>query len=224
MPLRKTPLVTGQIYHIFNRSIDGKPIFIHQKESQRALDALSFYRFSDVPVRLSCFLAWSDERKNQLFKELETNKNYLVKIICFSLMPNHFHFLLSQEKEGGISKFVAQFQNSFTRYLNTKHKRKGHLFEGQFKAVRVETDEQLVHLSRYIHLNPYSSFVVKHLNDLPSYSCSSLREYLGDTSGFCDKQIILSHFKDLKEYKKFVFNQADYQRELERIKHLALEE
>ena len=225
MALRKTPLVNGQIYHIFNRSIDRKPIFIHQKENQRAFNTLSFYRFSDIPVRLSYFLTWSAERKDQLLKELEKNKNYLVKVLCFCLMPNHFHFLLSQEKEGGISKFVAQFQNSYTRYLNIKYKRKGHLFEGQFKAVRVETDEQLVHLSRYIHLNPYSLFVVKQIDDLFSYSYSSLQEYLGKTSGFCDREIILSHFKNLKEeYKKFIFDQADYQREIERIKHLTLEE
>lgn len=224
MPGRKIPLVNGQVYHIFNRSIDRKPIFIHQKTSQRAIDALSFYRFADVPVRLSYFLIWPEERKTQLFRQLEKNKDYLVRIICFSLMPNHFHLLLLQEKEEGISKFVAQFQNSFTRYLNTKHKRKGHLFEGQFGAVRVETDKQLVHLSRYIHLNPYTSYVVRNINDLLSYPYSSFREYLGEVSGFCDKDMVLSQFKDEKRYKKFVFDQADYQRELERIKHLILEE
>lgn len=224
MPLRKIPLVNGQVYHIFNRSIDRKPIFVHQRESQRALDTLSFYRFLDIPVRLSYFLAWSDDKKTQLFKELEKNKNYLVKILCFTLMPNHFHLLLLQEKEEGISKFVGQFQNSFTRYLNTKHKRKGHLFEGQFKAVRVETEEQLIHLSRYIHLNSYTSYVVKDTKDLLSYAFSSLMEYLDKTSGFCDKEIILSQFKGPKEYRKFVLDQADYQRGLERIKHLIIEE
>lgn len=218
------PLVNEQVYHIFNRSIDRKPIFTQQKTNQRAMETLSFYRFANVPVRLSYFLLWSNERKTQLLRELEKSKDCLVKILCFALMPNHFHLLLLQEKEKGISKFVSQFQNSFTRYFNTKHRRKGHLFEGQFAAVRVESDEQLVHLSRYIHLNPYTSYVVKNLKDLLSYPHSSLLDYLGEPSGFCDKDMVLSQFKDRESYKKFVFDQADYQRELERIKHLTLGE
>lgn len=223
MPLRKTPLINGQIYHIFNRSLDRKSIFTHKKDAGRALEALSFYRFENIPIRLSFFLDWSDERKRQLLNELKEKNKVLVKIICFCLMPNHFHLLLKQEKDEGISKFLSQFQNSFTRYLNTKHRRKGHLFEGQFKGVRIETDEQLVHLSRYIHLNPYSSFVVKNLKDLLSYPWSSLLDYLDEASDFCEKDIILSNFKNSQEYKKFLFDQTDYQRKLEKIKHLILE-
>ena len=82
----------------------------------------------------------------------------VVDLICFCLMPNHFHLLLRQIEEDGIVKFVRNFQIGYSRYLNEKEKRSGALFEGQFKAVRVENDEQLIHVSRYIHLNPYSSY------------------------------------------------------------------
>ena len=135
-------------------------------------------------------------------------------------MPNHFHFLLKQTAEEGIAKFMSNFQNSYTRYFNTRHNRVGPLFQGPFRAVRVETDEQLLHLSRYIHLNPYSSFVVKNIKDLEEYQWSSFKEYLGKEKGFCQKEIVMSFFKNPQDYRKFVFDQADYQRELQKIKHL----
>lgn len=136
-------------------------------------------------------------------------------------MPNHFHFLLTQSTEEGISKFMGLIQNSYTKYFNLRKKRVGSLFQGQFKAKRVETNEQLLHLSRYIHLNPYSSFVVKTLEDLKEYPWSSLPNYLGiNQNGFLKKSLVLDSFMDEKDYQRFVFNQADYQRELEKIKHL----
>lgn len=148
----------------------------------------------------------------------------LIEFVCFCFMSNHFHFLLKQSKDNGISKFMGQFENSYTRYFNTKYNKNGPILQGRFKAVMVEDDYQLLHLSRYIHLNPYSSFVVKNLADLESYPWSSLPEYLGKTEReICNKEIILSNFKTIEDYQQFVFDQADYQRNLEKIKHLLLE-
>lgn len=223
MPSRKTPLITNQIYHIFNKSIDRKPIFVHKKPTRRAYDTLHFYRFKNIPIRLSYFLYRSKEKQNQLIEKIEKQNTTLVEIICYCLMPNHFHLLLKQKEEGGISTFLSQFQNSFTRYFNTLTKRKGHLFIGQFKSVRIETDEQLLHVSRYIHLNPYSSYVVKNLDSLCEYEPSSFPEYMNKQKGFCNTEIILSFFKNAKKYQEFIYNHADYQRKLESIKHLTLE-
>lgn len=221
MPSRIVPLITNQIYHVFNRSVERIPTFTSIKAAKRAIDTISYYRFEHLPVRLSYFLAWSDTKQKELSKQLEQENKTLVTNICYCFMPNHFHFLIKQNQENGISKFLSNFENSFTKYFNTTNKRKGHLFLGQFKAVRIETDEQLLHISRYIHLNPYSSFVVKNLEDLLSYKWSSLGEYLDKRNGFCDKEIILSKFKKIS-YLKFISDQADYQRKLETIKHLSL--
>ena len=139
-------------------------------------------------------------------------------------MQNHFHFLLKQNVENGISLFLAQFQNSYTRYFNTKNRRQGHLLQGQFKAVRIEDDDQLLHVHRYIHLNPYVSYVVKDIKELEEYKYSSFPEYLNrEKNEICDKPIILSHFPTIKQYKKIITDQADYQRELGQIKHLVME-
>ncbi|MBI4991206.1 transposase [Candidatus Gottesmanbacteria bacterium] len=222
MPSRIYPLITDQIYHVFNRSIERIPIFTNNKAAKRAIDTITYYRFERLSVRLSYFLLWSDTRQKELLLQLEKENKTLVTIICYCYMPNHFHFLLKQNQQNGISKFLSKFENSFTKYFNTSAKRKGHLFLGQFKAVRIETEEQLLHISRYIHLNPYSSFVVKNLENLLSYEWSSLPEYLGKTRGFCIKDHILSRFKKTS-YLKFILDQADYQRRLETIKHLTLE-
>lgn len=224
MPLRTIPLRIGQYYHIFNRSINKEPIFTKVRDCERAISTIKYYRFTETILRLAYFLKLGPDRRSEILNNLNKNSTSYIDILCFCLMPNHFHFLLKQNAENGISKFLSLFQNSYTKYFNTKHSRTGHLFQGQFKAVRIEDDEQLLHVQRYIHLNPYSSFVTKTLRDLENYTYSSLLEYLGNSKNdICKKETVFSHFKTPKGYKKFIFDQAEYQRKLDVIKHLILE-
>lgn len=225
VPYRIIPLVNDQCYHIYNRSINKEPIFVNKGDCKRALTTINYYHFSKQTLRLSYFLALGFERRMDILKSLVLNSPPLVEIISYCLMPNHFHLLVKQARDNGISKFISKFQNSYTKYFNTKHQRQGHLFQGQFKAVRVENDEQLIHVHRYIHLNPYSSYVVKNKQQLESYPYSSLPEYLFRESkgNFCEKNLILEFFPTNQAYKEFIFNQADYQRVLDQIKHLTFE-
>ncbi len=225
MPGRKVPLVTGQVYHIFNRSIWSVPIFNGVKDHSRAIKTMWLYQNKDLPSRYSIFLTLSLQHRQEILEMLKKRKKFLVEIIAYCFMPNHIHLILKQVFENGISKFMSNISNSYTRYFNTKYGKNGALFEGRFKAIRVETDEQLLHLSRYVHLNPFSSHVIKSIEALERYPYSSFSEYVGkDKADRCTKRIILSHFKAPKDYKKFVFDQADYQKELEYIKHLILDE
>ncbi|MBI4035293.1 MAG: transposase [Candidatus Chisholmbacteria bacterium] len=140
-------------------------------------------------------------------------------------MPNHFHLLIRQSLSNGISKFMAKFQNSYTRYFNIRNKRRGALFLNQFKAVRIEDEEQLLHIVRYIHLNPYSAYLVKRIEELESYSWSSLKEYLSQQwSIVSEPGVIWSYYEGVSSFKRFIFDHADYQRQLETIKHLTLED
>ena len=225
MPVRSVPLVTNQIYHTFNQGLDRRVTYRTIREFRRAMLTIWYYRYATPPVKLSHFLSLSLDDQHNLGKELR-KQEVIIDVLCFCLMKNHFHLLLKQEVDEGISRFLSQFQNSYTRYFNIRHKRKGALFLERFKAVRIETDEQLLHVSRYIHLNPYSGFVVKALSDLKNYPWSSLLEYLGNpqkTESICKRSIILNHFRTPSDYRKFVFDQADYQRKLEQIKHLTFE-
>lgn len=224
MPGRKVALVNNEIYHVINRGVASQPTFLTEKDYRRALNSFLYYQNQNLSLGYSHFIVQSRERKAEILKQLKLRKKILVEIITFCFMPNHFHCLLKQVVDNGISKFLSDFTNSYTRYFNTKSQRQGPLFQGKFKAVRIETDEQLLHTNRYIHLNPYTSYVVKTLKQLENYPYSSFPEYLGKTkANFCHKKLILNNFKTIKTYQEFVFNQADYQRRLEEIKHLILE-
>lgn len=225
MPGRKVPLITGQIYHVLNRGVADQVTFLNKKDYQRALDSFLFYRHVDTPLRYSYFIRQTKERRLEILQQIEKRAEYLVDILSYCFMPNHFHLLLYQLKDDGISKFISKSVNSYTRYINTKLSRVGPIFLGKFKAVRVETEEQLLHVQRYIHLNPYSGFVIKNLQELENYPYSSLKEYLNITTDkTCNKKLIMSFFKnDIDSFKKFVFDQADYLKRLQQIKHQAIE-
>jgi putative transposase len=225
MSIRKTLLVTGEIYHVFNRGISLVPTFFDNRDYQRFLLSAIYYRRIETPMKLSLFLTSSEEIRNKYFEESLLISEFWADLLCYCLMPNHFHFLLMQKEDNGISHFISNLTNSYTRYLNTKQKRSGPFFQGRFKAVRVENNEQLLHVSRYIHLNPMTSYVVKDKEGLFNYKYSSFSEYLGkSTKNICNKEIILDQFNIKKTYEKFVFDQIDYQRKLDRIKHLVFEE
>ena len=220
MPKRELPLVNNYYYHIFNRGIDSRPIFSGKRDYRRFLKLMNYYRFQDYPGSFSKLSQFSKEEKRALLETLEKENRTQVGIICFCLMPNHFHFLLKQEEEKGVIDFLGNLQNSHTKYFNKKNERVGPLFQGRFRAVLVETEEQLLHLSRYIHLNPYSAALVKNLDELIFYPWSSLGQYLGQQTGFCQKEVVMSYFPNVQKYKDFLFDQANYQKEMEIIKHL----
>ena len=117
---------------------------------------------------------------------------------------------------------VAKITNGFSHYFNIRHDRSGHLFQGNFGAVRIEDDEQFTHVSRYIHLNPVTSYLIE-VENLASYEYSSYPEYINKSSGFTNVKEALSYFNNPKEYKEFVKDQADYSKKLADIEHLTLE-
>jgi len=221
---RKLVFANDEVYHIFNRGVEKRPTFTDKRELDRGIKALDFYRFANLPLKLSKFLVLSESDKTKFIQKVHGEYQKLVLIICYCLMPNHFHFLVKQIKENGVSTFAANFTNSYTKYFNTKHERVGPLFQGLFKAVRVESDEQLIHVSRYIHLNPVSSFLIRP-DQLENYQWSSYPEYLDLSSErIADKEIVLELFPSKEKYKQFVLDQVNYARELENIKHLILDD
>jgi putative transposase len=224
MPIRVTPLINNEIYHVVNRGVASSPVFNTKWDYRRFTETFIYYQNVNLPTKLSKFISFSREEREKIRKTLATKSDHLISIMAYCLMPNHFHFLLKQLRKNGISHFIRRTTNSYSHYFNLKHKRRGTLFGGRFKAVRIENDSQLLHVSRYIHLNPYSSFLVKELKSLLKYPYSSLPEYLSLTKeSICQKEILSSFFKEPQDHRKFIFDQADYQRSLEVIKHKLLE-
>lgn len=222
MSYRRTPLVSGEFYHIFNRGVAKQPTFLNQYDYEQALLALSYYRFTKPPMKLSRFKELSIQQRNECLDKLQYTEKH-IEIVSFVFMPNHFHFLLKQTAENGISVFLSKFTNSYTKYFNTKRTRVGPIFQGVFKSVHIESDEQLIHVSRYIHLNPVASFVIKDV-DLFSYPWSSLPDYLRERSSLLNMEPVLENFSTKSNYENFVLDRIDYAKKLEQVQHLILED
>lgn len=187
------------------------------------LELLGYYRFANPPLRYSHFKDRTDEDKKEVLKSLYSHER-LVSLFAFCLMPNHFHLLIKQRAENGISNFLRLVQNSYVKYLNTKSNRSGTLFQSGFKAVRIETEEQLIHVARYIHLNPLTSYVLRDFQQLNDYLWTSFMDYVSSYARpLVTTKPIKSLFSTNKEFVNFHLNQVEYQRTLERIKHLVLE-
>lgn len=211
--MREDPLVKDQVYHVLSRSIAKYIIFNDQEDYARFMEILNLYRYKNFDYKYSVFARLDYTRQAAIVKRIQETVPE-INIIAYCLMPTHFHLILKQVGDIEISAYISKVLNSYSRYFNIRHNRKGPLWEGRFKSVLVSTDEQLLHLTRYIHLNPVSAGLV---NKPEKWLFSSYNEYL-ETS-----QLDICNFKDLievppSEYKKFVEDRADFQKKLSLIK------
>ncbi len=146
--MRKEPIVTGEYYHVFSRGVDRRPTYSDDDDRQRFLWGM--IAFNDAKKR--------DVLISRLRCQPRRSATPLVKILCYAIMPNHYHFMLQQLVDGGIAKFMQRLGRGYTAYFNRQNDRTGSLWESEYKAVRVDSDAQLLHVSRYIHLNPLKLF------------------------------------------------------------------
>lgn len=217
--MRKDALAVENYYHIFGRSIAGYRIFEESDCCERFVQMLNMYRFANFSYKYSDFARLSQVNKQALVNQLSDSDQKLVQIVAFCLMPTHFHLILRSLVDGGITKFMRKLLDSYTRYFNLLHHRKGPLWESHFKNILIGNDEFLLHLTRYIHLNPISLGLVGKPEDWPY---SSYLEYISDKEGFCE-------FSDLfnftpHEYQKFVEDCKEYQKQISIIKNILIED
>ncbi len=203
-------------YHVYNRGVEKRKIFLDDQDYNMFLYYLSIYL-----LPLEQLLELYPKFPLRLYPK---NLHGEVELLSYALMPNHFHLLLKQRRIDGVSKLLKQVTNGYTLYFNNKYERVGGLVQGRFKAVGIESDELLLHVFRYIHLNP----VIARLVENPGhYKWSSHKEYLEKgkhSRSFINKELILSHFISVDKLEEFILDHIGYARELDKIKDLALEE
>jgi putative transposase len=214
------PIVTDEIYHVYSRSISDHIIFKNSIDYSRMVKEFSFYSIAAPPCKFSMIHKISHDFTPNMSNTLSSPKR-LVDILAYCIMPTHIHLVLKQLAENGISRFMRPVLKSYSQYFNLKYKRNGPLWDGRFKNVLVKNDEQLLHLHRYIHLNPVTKSIV---NDPKDWNYSSYREYLGKVN----KNMKLCNFSNYfkmkpSSYENFVKDRIDYQRKLAFIKYLTLE-
>lgn len=211
--MRKTILASGGIYHIYNRGVEKRDIFLAPGYYSRFTTISKHYLRYDYPYSLlkrRLQRAASPQTKKDVFTLLETRRiEPPVEVISFVLMPNHYHLTLKQLTENGITQFMHRLGTAYTGYFNIRQERSGRLFESSFKAVRVESEEQLIHLTRYQHLNPHGLGLTT-TKELVNYPWSSLSSYLGERKfDFVSPEAALSHFGSGEEYLKFISSEVD---------------
>ena len=199
----------GEYYHVFNRGVEKRDVFSDGEDLGRFLESME--EFNSIKPIGSIYEKRIQERPSSKPRPIDQfgslapktipTRSSLVEIICYCLNPNHFHLLLKQCDEFGIQKYMQRLGTGYTNYFNEKNKRSGSLFQGTYKAVHIESNEQLLHTSVYVNLNN------KFGSLAPKLSQSSWNQYMNLPNGIkvplCSKEVILEQFGSIDEYKEF---------------------
>lgn len=201
----------SEFYHVYNRGVDKRTIFLSHRDYSRFLLALEVFNNSDSSPNFRRLLdAVRGPTSNKV-------RGSLVDIAAFCLMPNHFHLLVRQRGQHGVTQFMRKLGTGYTMYFNKKNERSGVLFQGRFKAVHVKSDPQLEHLARYIHLNPLDLLEsrwkdrgvknwIRAASFLEQYPWSSYSHFLGLKSleNILDTGLVRKYFDGGKSHAQFV--------------------
>ena len=197
---RKISFAIGEYYHIYNRGVDKRIVFADTHDIRRFFK--SMIEFNTVNPVGSLY----ENSFLQLWGETPKLNEKLVNIIAYCLNPNHFHLILEQLVDGGISEFMKRLGGGYTGYFNQKHDRNGSLFQGVFKDMHIDSNEYLLHVSAYVNLNDRVHQLGGETPKLVQ-GMSSWREYTDKKiKGICKKEIILGQFKNINEYKEFALS------------------
>lgn len=202
--------VRNGYYHLYNRGVEKRTIFEDSKDYGVFLSYLKDYLLPKDEAKLRKLLGDTStppQEKDKILKILRLNNfSDNISLLCYCLMPNHFHFLVKQHQENAIDIFMNSLGTRYTMYFNRRYKRVGPLYQGVYKAVLVDTEDQLLHLTRYIHQNPLSSQGVA-LQNLSQQS-TSYADYLGlRKTPWIYSEEILSYFSSTNpslSYRSFV--------------------
>lgn len=166
MPSRNVvkPHIQNAWYHLYNRGINKQSIF---------LDPTDYYYFIKI---LKKYLSPELSHNPQTGLIDPLNLAGTIDLVCFTLMPNHFHFLVKQNHANGITQLTQRILTAYVKYFNGKYMRIGPLFEGKLKGIIVDTDTYLLYLSRYIHRNHINVYPDTRIED---YDYSSYAYYMG---------------------------------------------
>ncbi len=201
--MRKTPFAKGECYHIFNRGVDKRRVFENRRDFSRFFLSLDLLNDEEDGLMqlFRDFKKSNPKAQFSNFPKLSFGKRRpLIKLIAYCLNPNHYHLLVQQVADNGIERFMHKLGTSHTKYFNQKNERSGALFQGRFKSVHIESNEQLLYVSAYVNCNSEVHKIAKADN----YEWCSFPEYIGRRKGgLCHKKIVLGQFRNLREYQKF---------------------
>lgn len=237
--MEKPQFVENQIYHIYNRGVEKRDVFLTDKDYFRFIHDLFEFNDEDCVSNLTYYFnRQSREVEPQYMKPKRKSRNLLVEILAFTLMPNHFHLLLRQKRENGIVRFMQKLGTGYSMYFNQKYERVGGLFQGRFKAVLVNQESHFMYLPHYIHQNPLSlinyggsTSIVwrKAMEFLENYRWSSFPDYIGKKNfpSVTSREFLLEVFESAHNYRKeteeFLKDREKQERNFENIGEVLLD-
>lgn len=242
MPTKRPELVEGEIYHIVLRGVEQRKIFLDESDYYRGI--FSLYEFNTTKLITIRERRKERERFKRLFKNSanrdripdDYKRDLWIEILAFCLMPNHIHLLLRQLKSEGISKFIQKLGVGYATYFNKKYNRVGHLFQGRYKVIHVQTDDQLKNVFVYIHTNPVaikeSKWKEKGIKNpkeiidfLENYKWSSYQDYIGKKNfpSVTERNFLLQVLGSKKESKNFVNQWINYKGKIATFGDVVLE-
>lgn len=228
--MQKPIFIEDEVYHVYNRGVEKRDVFSDDTDYFRFIHDL--FEFNDEnPTRNMAyyFNRQTMEVEPQYLKPERNRRKMLVEILAFVLMPNHFHILIRQKKEGGIVKFMKKMGTGYTMYFNKKYERAGCLFQGRFKAVLIKDEAHFIHLPFYIHTNPLTLNKIYRgstsIDFLENYRWSSYMDYIGKKNfpSVTSRDFLLNFFGGEKEYKKATEKWVGEVDNLEKIEDVVLE-
>jgi len=211
--------VENGYYHIYNRGVEKRDIFLDEQDYSVFLHFLKQYLSPPQPKGTFLTMTGLHLVRPRPVHPLHNE----IDLLAHCLMPNHFHLLLKQKTPDGMIKLLRRLCTSYVMYFNKKYNRVGSLFQGTYKAVLIDRDEYLLHLSRYVHLNPVLDKALDKVTPCQEYPFSSYQYYLGKKKAkwLKPKEILeffktaqRLNFKDILSYQSFV---EDYPRPPEEI-------
>lgn len=186
----------GVILHIYNRGNNKEKIFFDEQDYRAFLFRLGLsLGFTDDDLNKESILSLPYSR----IRITDVDRDDFI-LHSFCLMPNHFHLILEQKKEIPVSKLISKICTSYAKYLNKKYQRVGHVFQDQFKSVLIESNDQLMWASAYVHMNPVKDRLVKHPSE---YKWSSYKDFIGE------RNLIITHTRFLKS----IFGPENFEKE-----------
>jgi len=192
-------IITGEFYHVYNRGVDKRIIYNDHYDSARFLESMREFNVVESVDSIQSV------RKHNRVRDRGPTSNRLVNVVSYCLNPNHFHFLLEQIEEGGISEFMKRIGCGYTLFFNKKYSRSGALFQGKYKYKHIPSDDYLKYLSVYVNLNDK----VHNLHrDRGWTSISSYAQYIDlkksrDRYDVENKEAVLSLFKSINAYRRY---------------------
>jgi len=225
--MRNFQFNNGEYYHIYNRGVDKREIFLNEKDYLRFLKSISEYNNNSLyEQRVFIRNRNHKERGKELSSEASELSSYLsnlpkfVEIISYCLISNHYHFLLKQLVNNGISKFLHKLDLGYTHFFNKKYSRTGSLFQGTYKAIQVTDYSYLLKLLVYVNCN----YKIHNLGGAKDWVWSSYLDSVGLKNGtLCNLEIIKEEFEGLKNFKSFCEEIIPDIKESKQIKKYLLE-